>query len=94
MGVVAPMKSFDELLRMTEAERLAYLDEEVEAFLTTVKPERILRLRHLHAKMNKIRRTVKNPYAAAEKMYTEMLISVNEMTRALRSYGFIGRTEK
>ena len=73
------MKTFDELLAMTDDERLFYLETEVESVILNAPARVQLKLRAVHAKCNNIRRTIKNPLVRAAKMQSLMLDSMFEL---------------
>lgn len=77
------MKPFDELIKMTDDERLAYLESEVEKVIQNARPEIQLKLRAVQAKCNGIRRTVKSPLAAAAQIQGLMLDSLMELQKNL-----------
>lgn len=77
------MKTFDELIKMTDDERLAYLESEVERIIQNARPEIQLKLRATHAKCNGIRRTVKSPLASAAQIQGLMLDSLMELQKHL-----------
>ena len=78
------MKPFDDLLRMTDAERLAHLREEVERVIARARPGNVLKLRALQARCDDIRSRVKNPYVSAQMIYTEMVDRLNELNEVLK----------
>lgn len=77
------MKSFDELLAMTDQEKLGYLKEEVEQIISQAEPRNVLKLRHLQAHIDGIRGRIKNPAVTAQIIYDEMIMALNELNGAL-----------
>lgn len=77
------MKDHAELMGMTEDERMAYLNEEVEKIIATVPPNRVLKLRALQARMLGIRRRVKNPQVSMLMIAREMMVSFDELRQVL-----------
>lgn len=67
------MKTHDELVKMTEAEREQYLRDEVESIISKAPPHSVLNLRKIQAHCDYIRRHTHDPYARASRMYGYML---------------------
>ena len=77
------MKSFDELLTMTDQEKLDYLKEEVEKVISKAEPHNVLKLRHIQAQMDGIRARVHNPQVSAKLISDEMIKSFYELNGVL-----------
>lgn len=77
------IKSHDELMKMTGAQRLAYLEQEVEAIINDAPSHMQLKLRALQAKLNGIRKSTKNNYVCALKMFLLMKESFEELRSKL-----------
>ena len=77
------MKDHTELMGMTEDERMAYLHEEVEKLIATVPPSHVLKLRALQAKLDGIRKRVKNPQVSMLMIAREMMVSFDELRQVL-----------
>lgn len=84
------MKSFDELRAMTDPERMAYLEQEVERVISSAPPNQVLKLRALQARMDGIRAKVHNPVVRMHKINDEMMRSFLELNEALKPW----RTEQ
>lgn len=82
------MKTFDELLTMSESEREAYRREEVERVIASADPKHTLKLRALQAKIDKISRTTVHPLACASKIVGMMNDKMIELNEAFKSAGF------
>jgi len=80
---VSIMKDHDDLVSMTEDERMSYLHEEVEKIIATVPPNHELKLRALQARMRGIRRRVKNPQVSMLMIAREMMVSFDELRQVL-----------
>lgn len=66
-------KSLDEIYKMSDEEKLSYLKEEVEKVITSAPPKNQLKLRKIQARLDGIRRKVKNPIASYVKIKHELL---------------------
>lgn len=77
------MKSFDELLEMTEQQKLTYLKEEVEKIILGAPPRFHLKLRALQAKIDGVRRRATTHKEGLELIFNEMLNSFEELRKAL-----------
>ena len=80
------MKSFDELLKMSDEEKDQYLTEEVEKLLATCDPYNVLKLRHLQSEINRIKKTTVDPYARASRVYGKMMDKFLELDSALKPF--------
>lgn len=78
------MKTFDELIKMTEAEKTEYLETEVEKIIKSAPANNQLKLRQLHAQCNGIRNKVKDEFVRANRMYYMMVDSLNELNEVLK----------
>lgn len=77
------MKSHDELMAMSDADRLAYLAQESERLILSAPPKHQLKLRALQAQCDGIRRRVKSPLFAARMMSDLMHRKFDELRQAL-----------
>ena len=77
------MKSHDELVAMSDDDRLAYLAAESERIITSAPPKYQLKLRALQAKCDGIRRRVKNPLVSARIMSDLMQRKFDELRARL-----------
>jgi hypothetical protein len=75
---------FDDLLKMTDQERLDYLDQEAEKIFARANPNNVLKLRAIHARLSQKRKKIKNRYVAAQMMYHDMLIALEYLNDALK----------
>ena len=78
------MLTFDELLSMTDEEKLEYLKVESEKVISSSEPNSQLKLRAIQAKCDGIRSRVKNPLVSAQAMYNMMVDQgLNPLSEAL-----------
>jgi len=78
------MLTFDELLLMSDQEKLDYLRKEEEAIISTARGRSILELRKIQSKCDRIRRTVKNAQVSSSMIYSEMIESMLELNEELK----------
>ena len=78
------MKSFDELLAMSDDEKLSYLSNEAEKVIQAAPANKQLKLRALQAKCDGVRKRIKNAQISKEIMYHMMMISLYELNEALK----------
>ena len=78
------MKTFDELLEMTDEKKLDYLSDEVENIISSAAPSNVLKLRALQSKIDRIRSKYKSRAVAASMIYSLMLDSLNELKVCLK----------
>lgn len=75
----------DKLMAMTDEERLAWLEEEAEALITSAPDNLVLRLRYTHARMKKIRHTWRNqPLISTAIICEEMVRNLRKLNRLYR----------
>ena len=79
------MKSFDELLAMSDSEKDEYLRAEAEKVIAQASPNKVLKLRQLQARCDGIRRRVHEPSVAAGMVYGLMLDRLNELNVHLKN---------
>lgn len=77
------MKSHDELMAMSDEEKLSYLDEEVEKVISNAEPKMQLKLRAIQARANGIRRRIKDKYTCADVVFRMMVESLHKLNNAL-----------
>lgn len=80
------MKNHDDLIAMSEDEQMAYLHEEVEKIISSAPPNQTLKLRALQARMDGIRRRIKNPQVRLTMIVKEMMVSFNELRAVLQAF--------
>jgi len=73
------MKTHDELVAMSDADRLAYLTQESGRVIRSAPPQSQLKLRALQAQCDGIRRRVKSPLFAARMMSDLMHRKLDEL---------------
>lgn len=78
------MKSHEELSSMSEDALFEYLHTEVETIINAASPKDVLKLRAIQAKMDGIRKRVKNPLVSASIMYQEMFDSLYKLKDHLK----------
>lgn len=78
------MKTFDELLQMTDEARKQYLREEVEQVINAAPDHYVLKLRHLQSRLDGIRARIKNPQVRLEMIYSEMIDSLNQLNNVFK----------
>lgn len=71
-------------MALTDDERLAYLNEEVEKVISMAPANQVLKLRALQARMNGIRSRVKDPQVRLTMIANEMMASFNELNEVLK----------
>lgn len=76
------MKSHDEIVAMSDADRLAYLAQESERLIRSAPAKQQLKLRALQAQCDGIRRRVKSPLFAARMMSDLMHRKFDELRQA------------
>ena len=77
------MKTFDELLAMSEQERGEYLRSEVESVIVSAPENQRLKLRALQARINNVAKHRKDPIASSSAIYGMMLDSLFDLRDAL-----------
>lgn len=77
------MKSHDELMVMSDNEKLSYLDQEVEKLINGAPPNMQLKLRAIQARTNGIRAKIKDKYACADVIFRLMVESLSKLNQAL-----------
>ena len=78
------MLTFDELLSMTDQEKLNYLKVEVEKVISSSEPNNQLRLRVLQVKCDGILSRIKSPLSSAQAVYNVMIDQgLNPLSEAL-----------
>lgn len=76
------MKTFDELINMSDEEKLAYLKEEERKLIEATSPRNKLKLQSLSAKCSTIRRKYKHPHLSCLKIYELLTEKVEELKAA------------
>jgi hypothetical protein len=71
-----------DLSKMTHEQLDKYLEDEVESIIQQSNPRCVLKLRVLQARMNGIRRRVKDPYHRAYLINAEMKLSIERLRDA------------
>lgn len=77
------MKSHDELMALSDDEKLAYLEQESERLIQSAPDRYQLGLRAIQAKCNGIHRRVKNPQVACRMISDMMHRKFDELRQAL-----------
>lgn len=79
------MKKFDDIVAMTDDEKMKYLKEEEERIISNADPKNVLKLRKLQAECERVRRTVKDPLVRQAKLSSKMWESVYDFRDILNS---------
>ena len=78
------MLTFEELLLMSDKEKLEYLLEEEERVISYASKSGVLGLRKIQSKCDRIRRTVKNRQVSSSMIYSEMIESTMRLNEELK----------
>ena len=79
--------TFDDLLAMTDAEREHYLRTEVERVIQNAPASQQLKLRHLQAQIDSMRRTIKSPLVIRERLRAMLIEKLFDLQDAMCDLG-------
>jgi len=80
------LKTFDELILMSDEDKLTYLRGESEKIIQGAPANNQLKLRALQAKCDGIRNKVKDNFVGANRMYYMMQDSLMELNESLKPF--------